>query len=78
MKISGKYICIAISDRTFKRISFEKNNKSNKRGKFCEWFDDACKKFKSLVNEKRKTFQKALKNKLNHLQLESHKKIVLR
>ena len=52
-------ICIAISDRTFKRISFEKNKNSNKRGRFCEWFDDDCKKFKSLVNEKRKTFQNA-------------------
>ena len=32
------------------------------------------KKFKSLVNEKRRTFQNALKNKPDPLQLEHHKK----
>ena len=33
-------IYIAISDRTFKRMSFEKNINSNERGRFCEWFDN--------------------------------------
>ena len=59
-----KNLCINISDRFFKKVSFAGHKNRKQKNHFHEWYDDDCKKAKTEVNKKRKSYQQTLRDKL--------------
>ena len=66
-------ICINISDKSFTRIPFAKSKHTKKASRHQEWFDNDCKKAKQEINEKRKSYQEALRGNFCDSETKSRK-----
>ena len=53
-------ICITISQQSFKKVNFSRDNRGKKYKKYNQWFDDDCKSSEKQLNRKRKLLQKII------------------